>query len=299
MSQSKYWIFTWNLTEEKQSEDDATRFAESILDNELRESTSYGIYQLERGDRNSRYHLQGYLCFNQRKRMGFVRSLLGNSAHVESRKGTHQQAKAYNSKEESRVAGPWMWGVEPVSQQGRRTDLEEIKEAIKAGTREITIAEEYFGQWVRYHKSFARFRTLLTPERNYKTQTIVYWGETGTGKTRKVFDEHGSDGVYPLPRSTGNAFWFDGYGGGEHDVLLIDDFYGWLPISFLLKLCDRYPMMVPIKGAMTRFTCHYIYFTSNIPWTDWYKWDEINGGDELKKAFKRRIDKVVHFTELN
>ena len=44
-------------------------------------------------------------------------------AHWEKRKGTHVQAKAYCSKEETRVEGPWERGEEP--QQGNEAHAHE------------------------------------------------------------------------------------------------------------------------------------------------------------------------------
>ena len=54
----------------------------------------------------------------------------------------------------------------------------------------------------------------------------------------------------------------------------------------LLKICDRYPYRVPIKGGFRQFTSECIIITSNSEPDQWYKFDAYNGG----AALVRRID---------
>ena len=53
--------------------------------------------------------------------------------------------------------------------------------------------------------------------------------------------------------------------------MVIDEFYGWLPWDYLLRLTDRYPFMVESKGGHIQFTSEIIIFTSNKIHDHWYK----------------------------
>jgi hypothetical protein len=68
---------------------------------------------------------------------------------------------------------------------------------------------------------------------------------------------------------------------------VIDDFYGWLPWSFLLQLCDRYAMRVPTKGGHLPFLSKVIIFTSNVHPSEWY--DYISKPHMKLDALLRRI----------
>jgi len=112
----------------------------------------------------------------------------------------------------------------------------------------------------------------------------ILWGPTGTGKTRSVYDFHDHDSVYKHD----GGDWFDGYQGQE--VVLFDDFSGSdFKLTYLLKLCDRYPMRVPVKGDFVHFRPKVIYFTSNVDPDEWYK----NAISEHRAAFFRRVSEII------
>lgn len=149
-------------------------------------------------------------------------------------------------------------------QQGKRTDLLEIKEAIDEGKDEKHIAENFFSKWVVYRRSFQAYATLISPKRNWQTITHVYWGKTGTGKTRFCLDQV-MDQDFWIP---GDYKWFDNYRG--QPIVIFDDYRGEYKLQMLLKLLDRYPMQVPIKGGFVEWTPRKIYITSNISPNCWY-----------------------------
>jgi hypothetical protein len=123
----------------------------------------------------------------------------------------------------------------------------------------------------------------------------VYVGDSGTGKSRAVYDEFGYDGVYSasLPGRVGGEAWFDDY-AGERCVLL-DDFTGKeYSFSFLLRLLDRYPLRVPVKGSFVNFNSEVIIITTNVNIEDWYP--EVSA--EQRRALRRRISSVRQFHAL-
>ena len=56
----------------------------------------------------------------------------------------------------------------------------------------------------------------------------------------------------------------------SQETVIIDDFYGWMPFDTLLRLTDRYPMLVDIKGGAVQFTAKRIIITSNEVPDNWY-----------------------------
>jgi len=248
------------------------------------------VVQLERCPETDRLHWQGFVSLTKQRTRSKLQSKFPG-LHCERRKGSVHDAIAYCEKQDTRVAGPYRDGDIPV--QGKRTDIEQARELLLAGASELEIADANFGLWCRNRRSFSAYRNLVWEQRRAKTYSLVYWGTAGTGKTRAVYDTYGFDRVYDLPRPNGGSVWFDGLSPG-HDVLLLDDFYGWLPLHLLLKLMDRYPLQVPTKGGMVNFNVKYLYITSNKPWTEWYDWSKL--GHNLLEAFKRRIDEEVEFT---
>lgn len=265
--QGRYWVFTTNNPE-------------NALSGESIEDCSYLIYQLEQGE-NGTPHYQGYIEFTKKKKAARVRQLLPRS-HVEMRKGTKDHAIAYCSKE-PRLSPTITWGKPFQSRQGTRTDLNVIRESIESGITEIALAREYFSTWIKYHRAFARYRSLAAPNRTWKSEVVMCLGTPGTGKSRYCLEQ--CPNAYWKQRS----IWWDNY-EGQDDVIL-DDYYGWLPWDVLLRLLDRYPLLVETKGGQAAFLAKRIFITSNTEPGTWYR------ESPNFSALIRRIDKWMFFYE--
>lgn len=283
--------YCWTLFEYESGEYVAGLFEEC-------EWVKYSIHQEEKCPETDRRHLQGYSEFTGPIRIGRFKRLVGDTVHVERRRGSRDQAREYCQKEETRMSGPWEKGEFQKSGQGSRTDLSAVKRALDDGQGEGEIADEFFGAWCRYHKAFRAYKQLRLEPRTWKTNFEIHWGLPGTGKTRHVYDKYGHSAVYDLPRPNGGSVWFDGYDAEKHTVLLLDDFYGWVPLHMLLKWTDRYGLRVPIKGGMCQFLFKHVYITSNKPMGEWYDWDRFDGGGSLRLALERRVDKTTHYDRL-
>ena len=53
-------------------------------------------------------------------------------------------------------------------------------------------------------------------------------------------------------------------------MVIIDEFYGWLPYCEMLRLLDRYPCQVETKGGSVNFAPKEIIVLSNKPPEEWY-----------------------------
>jgi hypothetical protein len=261
------WIGTLNnYTDDELTE--WVQLAELVMDSK-HDTLSYLAFQEEIAPETGTPHLQVYLIVNDSLRRRAVQRALpaGMRMHLEPARGNHEQCKKYCTKEESRKPdGVSLCGGKEPS-PGRRNDLVRVKEMLDAGAKEAEIADEFFGQWVRYHKAFQRYRGIKLPNRTEPTFTTVYWGPPGTGKTRAAFDEAGPD-AYWLPKPNGSRVFWDGYEGQENVV--IDEFFGWMPRDLMCRICDRYPFRVETKGGSVPFVAKRIWITSNSPPCEWW-----------------------------
>lgn len=276
MSRSKYWCFTLNnyTNEEEVS-------IQNAYTNDVNH-ISYLVYGREVGENGTR-HLQGYVEFSQRLRITQVKRVLGQRLHLEKRLGNASQADEYCKKDGDFVT----YGEISVSVQGQRRDLHSLHESLVNNRPLRYIADEHFSSFIRYQRGILAARSIYSSPRNWIVSVIVYHGKTGLGKTRSVMDNLPSqDSVYIHP----GGHWFDGY--DNENIVLFDDFGGSeFKLTYLLKLLDRYPMRVPIKGGFVNWAPHEIYITSNHPPTEWYP----NAKEEHVNALLRRITNTVEF----
>ncbi len=250
----------------------------------------YLVYQLEQCPKTKKNHVQGYVEFkNQRRSYDSIKDFFSDSSlHIEPRMGTPQQAHAYCTKEDSRIKDPIIMGT-PLS-QGKRSDLDCIYSDIKSGKDLNWIIEKYPSSYIKYSRGIEKvyFNHLSSSlgSWNQEISVKVIYGDAGTGKTRYVYDHHDPKDVYCLNKSNSNNIWFDGYDGQK--VLILDDFYGWIPYGFLLQLLDKRRIRLEKKGGFTISQWTDVYITSNDHPEDWYQ-------RGYTDALKRRIEKVMKF----
>lgn len=210
---------------------------------------------------NGTPHLQGYLELKTRMTFSSLKRNLGlDRIHLEPARGNLEQNQRYCKKD-----GQWEENGIPMN-QGARSDLNEAKEAIDNGASELDLWENNFSNMVRYRNSLREYRLLRLQNNDREApKVIVIWGPTGTGKTKFVHDEENPENLW----NWGGDRWFDGYNG--QPAALFDDFDGsQLHFRIMLKILDRYPINVPIKGAFVPWIPRRIYITSNIDPKMWF-----------------------------
>lgn len=245
----------------------------------------YYVFQRERG-LNGTIHIQGYCyCRNQRTLSAWKR-VVGNRAHVEFARGTPGENREYCTKEETRVPGTEPEEGGRLPQQGNRSDLGAIVASIREGATDAELAVAHPGDFIRYSRGIAVVRQVFAPRRSWKTQVHWWYGPTGSGKTREAFER------YPDAYSKmGTNKWWDGYSGNE--VVIIDDYRrDMCTFAELLRLLDRYPMLVEVKGGTHQFVARTLIITTpNHPSQTWQGRSE----EDLNQLF-RRIDEIREFS---
>lgn len=142
------------------------------------------------------------------------------------------------------------------------------------------------------------YRNIKTPPRDFKTEVSVFYGPTGTGKSRWLWDNLPRDKVFYLNSSrTKGDPWFDYYDPMQHEHVVLDDYYGWFRWDTFLRMLDHYPMTMETKGDKIPFRAKYIWITSNKPPEQWYPKLEIQGHDFA--TLLRRINLIWKFTGPN
>ena len=267
-SQTKSWCFTTNNYAPTEPTSTIER---------LRESALLAVIGKEIAPGTGTPHLQGYVQFKQRKRFSQVKAILPTGSHIEPAKGSPKQNLDYCSKSGDYVT----IGSFPT---GKHTSLHLVCENLRAE--------------LLYLRSHVTTQNICPPSsrsgklaqvlgestvRDYKTHCAVFIGPTGVGKSRLAAERCRSEPTYYKPRGK----WWDGYSGQSN--VIIDDFYGWIEFDEMLRILDRYPHRVPVKGGFTQFLAKSVYITSNKPVTQWYSFPSYL---TQIHALLRRIDEI-------
>lgn len=209
---------------------------------------------------NGTPHLQGAVILGGQKTFSVVKTWLGfRRAHLETMGGKPEDSKLYCSKEDSH---PFEYGIMPAP--GKRSDLADAVDAVKAGTTMREMTELHGVAVVKFFRGLTVLRSLRSAPRDPSTPPSIYWlyGKTGTGKTKCAWEfgvTYGGPSCIWI--SSGGLKWFDGYDG--QPVVIFDDFRSkGVAFSFLLRICDRYPISVEFKGGFVNWAPEVIIFTT-------------------------------------
>jgi len=242
----------------------------------------FAIWQREIGE-NETEHYQMYVEMKTQSTFKQIQVAIDfeeEKPHIESRRGTQKQAIDYCSKEDTRVDGPWSHG-EKKAGQGERTDVIALHDAVRAKRSFSSMCEE-FPQMIKYHRGVRTMLDSLAPKRQKKTKCLWLWGPTGTGKSRTAWQL--CPDAYEKP---GGTPWWDGY--DSEKCVIIDDLRGdTFKFHELLKLLDRYPLKLPVKGGHCQFCAEIVIITSSMRPDDMYSRSE-----EDMAQLMRRIEMVT------
>ena len=212
----------------------------------------YLVCQLERAPETGKLHLQGYLQLKNPKGLGGLKKI-SPEAHWELRRGTHEQARDYCKKSESRVNGPWELGHEK-NEQGKRNDWAAVSEKAAQGCtrKQILLDQPHLAPCVKGVDALIEAH-LPDPPLRRDIKVFYLWGPTGSGKTYRAFT------TFPKAFKIQGRYFegksFDNY--QAEPVLILDE---WDPMEWPLTLMNSL-----LQEWECRLQCR--YFNKYAYWT--------------------------------
>jgi len=222
-------------------------------------------------------HIQGYVEFKNQVRFSTLKKRLP-SVHFEERKGTSQQAADYCKKDADYIE------TGTLSRQGKRNDLDEVREILKTGGERDVVDCAKSVHAVRFAQMYLKVREK---KRHFKPEVIWLFGEAGTGKTSTAMYDAWRRGYRDdVHLQSGQGKWWEGY--DAHKAVIIDDLRAdFFSYPRALNIFDRYECRVENKGGSRQLLSRVIYVTC--PWSPECVWST----HEEYAQLERRIDVIL------
>ncbi len=251
------------------------------------------------------YHTHVYLYSTSPMRFGTLKRRFP-TAHIEKAIGTSQENRDYLRKEgkwaetdkaETRVEGTFKeFGKLPDEASEKSPRNAALIQYVKDGlsNQEILALDPSFVfrlNDIDRLRQDIRFSKYMHVNRFIKVNYL--YGDSGTGKTRSIFEKHPPEEICRITNYPANGnVQFDAYKG--QSVLVFEEFHSQIPISAMLNFLDIYPLMLPARYH-DRIACYTeVYITSNIPLEQQYPTIQ-KEKLETWYAFLRRIHTVTEF----
>lgn len=276
VSRTRTRMLRWTLN--NYTDEDVTR-----LQTYAKDKCAYMVFGYEVAPTTGTPHLQGYHYWENPHvypNAEFRRLTAGPDGKTRIRDFLCNASPKSNRDYCSKDCKIWEYGEIP--RQGARTDWTRAQEQLKSD-HIIDVIEEQ-PHLIPFVKALERVKQLYHKPLHRDVNVITLIGDAGTGKSRWAYE------TYPDLYSKPEGYWWDGYDGEK--TILLDDYYGDIPYSQFLKVSDRYPLRVPIKGGFVNAQWTTVIITSNRDPANWY----VEG---MTPALERRLKDVryIHNTK--
>jgi len=243
-----------------------TSFADEEPD--FRECMKYLCYSPETCPTTGRHHWQGYFYLFDQKTLSAAAKIykcaVKGAIGTADENRTYCGAKDYIKNGKVKLANPMFKEFGTMPCQGKRCDLDAIKDEIIAGKSVDELCVERPIIFHQYGRTLERIEEIQLRKkfRNWMTTCDWFYGATGVGKSHTAFKDYNPSTHY-VYNPNDNGFWC-GYVGQE--TVIINEFRGQIQYSELLDLIDKWPKNVKIKGkAPFPFLAKHIIITSCMP----------------------------------
>lgn len=269
-------------------------------------------WQLEKGEKGTP-HLQGYLVLktnpknkNGRTKKWLLENIAPMGVYFEPRMApTHKQAIDYCNKVETRVAGPWTIGTKPdegVVKGGRaagavhKRTVEDLLGDIKDGATDRQVLDKYPRLAMTMTKGIERARLILSQdETRVQPYCVVFHGPTGTGKSHRAAAIMANNGGgFIFRKGNSGNMWADGYDPIRHPVVVFEEMDGsFMPYRQLLRICDKWQLVLDTKGGAVNFCPKIIVFTAHKHPKEWYNEDSTKDITELMRRLTGAYGAII------
>lgn len=216
-----------------------------------------------------------------KKRIGFFKTQC-SKAHFEFVK-KNNGADEYCNKEDTRLEGPWSFGVRPARRDKKGDVARRNREIIEMG---VAAAVDAGLVDVCKYRSVRQSVDLYKIDRQCalsteSTRGVWIWGPPGVGKSHYA-RVHYPD-LFVKPQSK----WFDGYTGQA--AILLDDHDNPCLGHYLKIWADKYACSGEVKGGTLPLLHRTFVVTSNYSIRGLYK----DAGEEMIAAIERRFESIL------
>jgi len=245
-------------------------------------SAEYCVWQEEVGESGTP-HLQIFLHLSKPESLTQLKRMTFSTAHWERAKQP-QKAMEYCQKEDTRINGPWIIGVIPMFQQGKRSDLSIEIEKIADGKlhpESKEFADLFPKGVVLRSKGLTKLWNQLH-ERNRTTNPIVMilYGVSGVGKSYRALKMDTPPNTY----WSWDGKWMDGYRGQR--TLIMNEFtpvsWGEMSWNEWKRITDWTPLRRHTKGSSVNYSPSLIILTTNEHPSMWWQ-------EERQRPFEQGV----------
>lgn len=226
------------------------------------------IYGHERAPSTGTPHLQGFICFTERKYATWIKNNVTSRIHLEVARGSVQDNIQYCSKGDN----IFMSGDPPYDQHERGAQAQKRKwDEAKAAAQRGDFDEIPSDLWIKYRRSFEqeyqdmKLDMIDDLDEDLPDHFLWIYGATGTGKSYMARQ------IASLIEPREKPFlklvnkWWTGYRGQK--VVIIEEMQPDLPpplVGMLKNWLDRYSFACETKGGQfSSIRPPYIIITSN------------------------------------
>lgn len=220
-------------------------------------SLSYCVICYEHHDTTDGYHIHAFCECSSRPQIRINQfefcGRVPNHENVRATRTDKQRSINYVKKD-----GKWKeYGERPLEAQ--KKEFKELKELALTTTKKQFYIEH--ANTLSHMKMFDLMQSVQEPYDGIR-KVLWFHGDTGTGKTKKAVELAKSSGLSWTIVDYYNGF-FNGYIGEE--FVIIDDIRaGTMRFELLLRITDRYPIHVNVKGSTMPWRAKVIIITAPV-----------------------------------